>query len=246
MTGGIPDILSCIADVSCGALYTAWYHKYDTTMRIRPEVYAQRLELVRQCSIQKNENYKSLLSEELGLIKIYSGFPERMLELIKDYNGNESLYLKLQYAEGSPTHPSYPAGYAVVAGACVTILKAMLDCHHENYKRKEWPTKPIVAIDKDKIIEHDNEESITIVGELNKLASNISFGRNFAGVHYRSDGQFGIELGELYTISYLQKHIKSYRESYMGLFNGFILEKFDGTMIRINIEGIEYISSNIP
>ncbi len=40
----------------------------------------------------------------------------------------------MAFPEGSPTHPSYGAGHATVAGACVTILKAWFDhgrplCH---------------------------------------------------------------------------------------------------------------------
>ena len=33
----------------------------------------------------------------------------------------------MAFPEGSPTHPSYTAGHATVAGACITILKAMFD-----------------------------------------------------------------------------------------------------------------------
>ncbi len=32
--------------------------------------------------------------------------------------------LPMAFQEGSPMHPSYGAGHATVAGACVTILKA--------------------------------------------------------------------------------------------------------------------------
>src|SRR5881392_3665762 len=35
--------------------------------------------------------------------------------------------LPMAFPEGSPTHPSYGAGHATVAGACVTILKAWFD-----------------------------------------------------------------------------------------------------------------------
>jgi hypothetical protein len=31
------------------------------------------------------------------------------------------------FPEGCPTHPSYTAGHATVAGACVTVLKALFD-----------------------------------------------------------------------------------------------------------------------
>jgi hypothetical protein len=38
-----------------------------------------------------------------------------------------SYLLPMAYPEGCPTHPSYPAAHAVIAGACVTVLKAFFD-----------------------------------------------------------------------------------------------------------------------
>ncbi|MDO9241060.1 hypothetical protein [Methylicorpusculum sp.] len=47
-------------------------------------------------------------------------------------------------------------------------------------------------------------EVLTIGGEINKLASNISLGRDWAGVHYRSDGTEGLLLGEEVGIAILK------------------------------------------
>ena len=80
---------------------------------------------------------------------------------------------------------------------------------------------------------------MTIIGELNKLASNAALGRDFAGVHYRCDGDCGIGLGEKYAITYLVDIAKEYHESHIGLFTGWLLEKFDGTRIRITHTGVE-------
>jgi hypothetical protein len=54
----------------------------------------------------------------------------------------------------------------------------------------------------------DDKDQITIHGELNKLAANVSIGRNAAGVHYRSDYTASLVLGEV-AISVL-KELKSY------------------------------------
>jgi hypothetical protein len=37
------------------------------------------------------------------------------------------IFLSQTFTEGSPTHPSYGAGHATVAGPCVTILKAFFN-----------------------------------------------------------------------------------------------------------------------
>ncbi len=55
-------------------------------------------------------------------------------------------------------------------------------------------------------------------GELNKLASNIAMGRNFAGIHYRADADLGISLGESIAISCLQDYACCLREQ---AFKGF-------------------------
>ena len=69
--------------------------------------------------------------------------------------------------------------------------------------------------------------TLTVGGELNKLAANVALGRNTAGVHWRSDGIEGIKLGEQVAIGLLRDYKKSFNET----FAGFSLTKFDGTTL---------------
>jgi hypothetical protein len=69
------------------------------------------------------------------------------------------------------------------AGACVTVLKAW-------FKEGPMPVPILESKGNGKGLKRykgKDKDKITIHGELNKLASNISMGRNAAGVHYRSD-----------------------------------------------------------
>ena len=70
---------------------------------------------------------------------------------------------------------------------------------------------------------------LTVGGELNKLASNIAMGRDAGGVHYRSDGIEGIQLGEAIAISILRDTATLYNE----VFEGFSFTKYDGTPVII-------------
>jgi hypothetical protein len=70
-------------------------------------------------------------------------------------------------------------------------------------------------------------EEVTINGEVNKLASNIAFARNFAGVHWRTDASDGLKLGETVALSILSDQ----RECYGEDFAGFEITKFDGSVI---------------
>jgi hypothetical protein len=172
--------------------------------------------------------------------KIKAGDLNSKFSGVKFVIGDGSRYLKLQFPEGSPTHPSLPAGHACVAGACTTVLKAMLKTHDESNVKLPWPTQAKHSIDGYSLIDTSNS-GMTIVGELNKMASNVSLGRNVAGVHTRCDGECGMKLGEQYAITYLVDKCKEYAESENGLFYGFILEKFDGSSVLIRSTGVTSI-----
>jgi hypothetical protein len=70
---------------------------------------------------------------------------------------------------------------------------------------------------------------ITIDGEINKLASNIGIGRNFAGVHWRTDYSEGLNLGERVALSVLSDQKETFQED----FSGFVITKFDGSTVTV-------------
>lgn len=70
---------------------------------------------------------------------------------------------------------------------------------------------------------------LTVGRELNKLASNIALGQDTAGVHWRSNGIEGINLGEAVVIGLLCDLRATYHED----FQGFPLTTFAGTIITI-------------
>jgi hypothetical protein len=128
----------------------------------------------------------------------------------------------MAFPEGSPMHTAYGAGHATVAGACVTMLKALLD-------ETQIVRNPVVPNNAGTELVPFQGPPLTVGGELNKLASNISTGRNIAGVHWRTDGVESVQLGEATSISILRDMFATYAEP----FEGFSLTKFDGTTITI-------------
>ncbi len=72
------------------------------------------------------------------------------------------------------------------------------------------------------------DENLTIQGELDKLAANISIGRNFAGVHYYTDYFESLRMGERIAVSILQEQMLTYREPVSMRF-----KSFDGDHILI-------------
>jgi hypothetical protein len=73
-------------------------------------------------------------------------------------------------------------------------------------------------------------EPLTVGQELNKLAFNVAFGRNTAGVHFRRDELRGITLGETSAISVLTDVNATYNED----FTGFSLTSFDGEPVTLD------------
>src|SRR5439155_14269866 len=71
--------------------------------------------------------------------------------------------------------------------------------------------------------------ALTVGRELNKLAANIGFGRDAAGIHWRSDIIEGLKLGEAVAIGILTDLRATYNEDFPGL----TLTTFEGTTITI-------------
>jgi len=71
---------------------------------------------------------------------------------------------------------------------------------------------------------------LTVGGEINKLAFNVAMGRDFAGIHYRSDAEDGLRLGEEVAIAMLSDLVRTYNED----FSGFQFTRLDGTAVQIS------------
>jgi hypothetical protein len=182
----------------------AWHKKWNVHRRLRPEEYGGRIEAAKSAELDAAEPYP--IPEALRTSEAIEHTTERF----------DSYLLPQAYAEGSPTHPSYPAGHSVVAGAGVTVLKALFDGDHTfAADEKVVPTvdgselvSAEAAADSNEIVRNHNLFSeLTVRGELNKLATNMALGRNWAGIHYRSDGIEGLRLGESVAIDFLEDQL---------------------------------------
>lgn len=205
---GGPFVLDLVTRAANLALSGAWYQKWNVHRRLRPETFAGRVHF-NQTDSRSYDIHTDLLDSRA---------------LSETYSRTGTYLLSQAYPEGSPTHPSYPAGHASIAGACATILKA---CFNENFVIQS----PVVASRfGDRLERYQGSSQLTLGGEINKLATNVSMGRDTAGVHYRSDSIGGMEIGEQQAISLLQD--VSLTTSEAG--SSFELTKFDGARIRIS------------
>jgi membrane-associated phospholipid phosphatase len=206
ITFGTPHILDWVAKAAKTALEAGWFQKFLVHRRLRPEEFGGRVH--NQITGAACYPINSELLNSQVISQVHSKFGTYLLPQA--------------YPEGCPTHPSFPAGHACIVGAGVTMLKAF-------FNESFVIPNPVVSSSDGLSLNHYSGPSLTIGGELNKLASNIALGRDAAGVHWRSDGIEGLKLGEAVAIGIIQDYRKTYNEH----FNGFTLTKFNGTTIKI-------------
>jgi membrane-associated phospholipid phosphatase len=207
VTFGQAMYFDLFARVCEDSLKATWFQKWLVHRRVRPDAFAGSV----HNTLTGAANYpiSPLLLRSQAVKHVFDTYG--------------SYLLPMAYPEGCPAHPSYPAGHAVIAGACVTVLKAVFD---EDFVIPN----PVVASDDDGLsLLSYSGPPLTLGNELNKLASNIALARDVAGVHWRSDGIQGLLLGEAVAISVL----RDYRATYSETFSGFSLTKFDGTTITV-------------
>lgn len=212
-TFGGPDFAASVADVSVRALNATWFQKWVVHNRNRPEVGGALVYLAKTGqanSVQARVNQNLLNSQAVK----------------QTYETFDTWFLPQAFPEGSPAHPAYPTGHGTVAGACITVLKFFYDGAYVIPN----PTQP--SDDGLSLLPYTGADAgqITVNGELNKLAHNISFGHGIhAGIHWRSDTDISIQVGEAFAISYLQDKARTYNEKFT-----INITKIDGTIATIS------------
>lgn len=223
-TFGEPHVLSLVTEVATRALKAVWFQKWFVHRRLRPEAFGGRIHIHKLGKANYPINEEILNSPVLEKIFEYN----QQLNQKLNRSDQGSYLLPQLFSEGSPTHPAYGAGHATVAGACVTILKAWFD---EDAKIDN-PVVPNAEGTKLEPYQGADKDRLTVGGELNKIAANISIGRNGAGVHWRTDYTESIRLGEAVAIGLLQEQSITYNEDLKGDAS-FTLTKFDGKKVKI-------------
>jgi membrane-associated phospholipid phosphatase len=221
-TFGGPHILSLVTEVATRALKVVWYQKWQVHRRLRPEAYGGLVHL-----------------KKAGTQPLYP-IPAQVLNsqaVAQTHTKFGSYLLPMAFREGSPTHPSYGAGHATVAGACVTVLKAFFD------ENAPMPNPVVPTPDGSTLVPYTGPDAgnLTVGGELNKVAANIAIGRNMAGVHWRSDYYQSLRLGERVAICILYNQRKDYHEDY-----SFTFTSFDGQAVTITRNGVSGLNDFTP
>ncbi len=218
---GGPHILSLVTEVATRALKAVRYQKFNVHRRLRPEVLAARLTKHADLCVSEIDTMVCALQPILDMISATNPKDKTI--------GNYNYLLPMAFCEGSPMHPAYGAGHATVAGACITILKAFFDHKHPLTMAGSDALAFVPTPDGKKlIISEVVGGKLTVEGELNKLASNISIGRDWAGVHFFTDYIESLRMGEQIAIGILEEQKLTFGENF-----SMTVPLFDGGSIRI-------------
>jgi hypothetical protein len=211
---GGPHLLTLVTEVATRALKAVRYQKFNIHRRLRPEGVGGWMYQRRKGSATVKKRLEALESMEAA----YAGSSGIGSRLDAKNGAAGNWLLPMAFPEGSPTHPSYGAGHATVAGACVTILKAWFD-HGLELPHAYIPNAAGTGL----IDVSGSVPPLTLEGELNKLAANIAIGRDWAGVHYYTDYYESFRLGEQVALGLLEEQKLTYGENFsmtIPLFNG--------------------------
>ena len=235
---GGPHILSLVTEVATRALKAVRYQKYNVHLRLRPEALAGRIEYANEPDVIAECPDAAAAFQELAA----SIAPT--VAAVQAANASGSALLPMAFQEGSPMHPAYGAGHATVAGACVTILKAFFDTDAVFVRRggrdaflgKEAGDSPVAYRPNaapgalgSSLVPSTDGPFLKLEGELNKLAANISIGRNMGGVHYFTDYYDSLRMGEAIAIGMLEEQALCYPTDQFVL----SVPTFDGKVARI-------------
>jgi membrane-associated phospholipid phosphatase len=216
-TFGVPHFLGLLGEAKQRACKAAWYAKWYVHRTARPEAFGGLVHMT--MTGQKKGGYP-LDPDVLDSTAVAGVFSK--------YG---TYFIPQAFPEGSPQHPSYPEGHSSMAGACATILKAAFD---GSVQFNTLPYGKIQVANGDgqslKYYLGSDRDQITVNGEIDKLASNIGLARDFAGIHWRSDSDAGLLLGEAAALSVLRDQSNNYAGED---FEGFTITKFDGTTVTV-------------
>ena len=205
---GLPYVQALLAEGTSYATRASYWQKYFVHRTVRPEAYGGLAHHRLANGVSDYPLHDAFLgSDALGRSKAKYG----------------TYLLSQTYPEAAPFHSAYPGGATSIGAVTATLLKAFFD----ESRVIPDPVQPD-PLDPTRLVP-DNGPELTVGGELNKLAVNFGFGRNWSGIHWRSDAAGSMALGEAVAIGLLRDERTTLREP----FDGFSFTRFDGSRVTI-------------
>ena len=201
---GAPHIMSLVTEVATRALKAQWFQKWWVLGVLRPEEFAGRV-----------------YHQKAGA----ADYP------IHDDLFNSPSLTNRGQARYTPIADGFPRGLA--DASCLWFRSRdrrgrVCDDPQGVFRQSATIDDPKVPNQDDaELVDYTDQVPLTVLGELNKVASNVATGRNAAGVHWRTDFTGAITLGEEVAISILDEQNMSQPVVHLES------RRFDGTPTTI-------------
>lgn len=192
---GLCEILSTATAVMRDVQRWTWVNKWLIHQRLRPEEFGGRIAVHLDEDRAPSYPIDDAVLNSTALSRVQDEYDTHLLPQA--------------YPEGSPMHPSYPAGHATIEGSGIAVLKSFFDT---SATIEEVFGDVLVPSDDGQHLESytgADASELTVGSELDKLASNMARGRDMAGIHYWTDGVRGIRYGEQFGIEYLKDELQT-------------------------------------
>jgi hypothetical protein len=200
----------------------AWYLKWNVHRYLRPEQGAGLVHFKK--TGRRDYPLHDDVLESPALDLVFAANQKQNRDRLQVDRGSYLLPQAMSF--GCPTHPSFVSVHATLAGACITVLKAWFD------PALPFPDPVQPNADGTELIPYapgKDGPPLTLGGELNKLCSNITFGRNILGVHYRADSEEGNRVGEQCALRALAEQKATFPEP----FTSFTVTRLDGRTVAV-------------
>lgn len=247
-TFGDPHILTLVTETATRSLKAVRRQKYNIHLRARPEALGGVACLSRNGHGAALGVAETPAADHVAKLEGAAANGFSIMDAIASLNGPTgggglpeiavNYLLPMAFPEGSPMHPAYGAGHATVAGSCTTMLKAFFAMRNKNGLPLTLADIGMGVVvptpDGQALVPAGgiNGTDLTVEGELDKVAANVSVGRNMAGVHYYSDYYDSLRMGERVAVGMLMEQMLTYPEA-MSL----SLTSFDGEALVISHDG---------
>ena len=251
---GSPHILTLVMEVATRALKAVRFQKFNNHLRLRPEALAARIELLREPG---GKNIPPRLAEEIGQLKaaidptldvVKNGVGKGTYFLPMAFAEGSPMHPA--YGAG---HAAVAGACVTILKAFFDTSAVLVgdvnnpdDAKFKRYQPRDkerriafrapnlnGKTVPQTEINGNtvpaRLEAYAPEQFLTLEGELNKLAANISIGRNMAGVHFFTDYYDSLRMGEEIAIAILEEQALTYSTDPFVL----SLPTFDGEVVRI-------------
>ena len=203
-----------------------------SNMRVRPEAIAIEVQKVKLNDPALPHYYQNTQLLDSGVLE----------DVFEKY---QSYFLPMFDVLGCVPEPSYPSGYVMHVGGIMSGFKALFSPEDTipAFEPSEDAESLVPILD-----DHGVQVRLNLFDEIDKYVYNHATSRVSQCVHYRSDIQLALDIGEEVVINHLREHAARYAYALPTKpfvpgpkKTGYLFRRFNGTFVDILVPNVDDI-----